>query len=81
MAKSRSLIRLQHWHGLLLAEQTRRRDSNGNSDALREQLAAKLTEMARNMRADPNFVEPDPVESREAINAWFREHGYSARLK
>ena len=74
MAEGSSLIRLQHWHGLLLAE-TRRLY---RGDALREQLVAKSTEIASNMRADANFVEPDPVESRKAIN---REHGYSARMK
>jgi hypothetical protein len=81
MATNRSLIRLQHWYRLLLAERTRRRDSNGYGDAIREQLLAKLMEMGERMRADPNFVEPDPVESRKAMNVWFRERGYSARLK
>jgi hypothetical protein len=80
MAANSSLIRLRHWHGLLLAERTRRLYGNGRGDALREQLIARLTEMGRKMRADPNFIEPDPVENLKAINAWFRQHGYSVRI-
>jgi hypothetical protein len=75
MAEDRSLTRLQHWYGLLQAERTRRRDSNGRGDAIREQLIARLDEMARRLRAAPDFVELAPVENREFLNAWLREHG------
>ena len=84
MAEDLSLTRvprLQHWHQLLRAERTRRLGSNGRGDALREQLIARLEDMGRRLRAAHDFIEPDPVENRDALNDWFREHGYPARVK
>jgi hypothetical protein len=79
MAASATLEQLLQYHRLLLAEQRRRNPVSAfDRDAAIEQLLAKLDEMGERLRANPNFVEPDPEDSRRMLDEWFRSYASRA---